>query len=151
MAGDRSLITPELQAAVGVRTEPRSFIVDRRTAMRLAEAVEEDPAVIAAGEFAPPFYIAAFEMEMTPESLTGGLEGGILAGDEWELLRPLRWGEQISATGNVADVYERFGGRFGQTLYLRYEWTFVDERGELVARASRIMARFDAEEDQEAP
>jgi len=88
---------------------------------------------------------------MAPAELPAELEGGVLAGDEWDLLRPLRWEERISGTGSISDIYERFGGRHGQTLYVRYEWTFVDERGEVVARARRIMARFSAGDGEEAP
>jgi len=140
-----SLTTPALRAAVGSRTEPRTFPIDRQVAARLAEALDEDPATILNEEFAPPFYIAAFETQMAPPALSGAGEGGVLAGDEWELMRPLRWNERITGAGNIADVYERFGGRHGQTLYMRYEWLFVDRDGKVVAKASRIMARFGSE------
>ncbi len=151
MEPERSLLTEELKAAIGSRTEPRTFVIDRQIARRLAEALDEDADAITRGEYAPAFYVAAFETEMAPAALPGLFQGGVLAGDEWDLLRPLRWNEQITGSGSVADIYERFGGRNGQTLYMRYEWAFVDSAGEPVARASRIMARWSAAPNEEAP
>ncbi len=151
MEAERSLLTEELRAAIGSKTEPRTFIIDRQIARRLAEALDEDADVITGSEFAPAFYIAAFETEMAPAALPQPLQGGVLAGDEWDLLRSLRWNEQITGSGCIADIYERFGGRNGQTLYMRYEWAFEDSAGEPVARASRIMARWSAASAAEAP
>jgi N-terminal half of MaoC dehydratase len=151
MDSERSLITDALRAAVGSETPPRTFVIDRQIARRLAEALDEDADAVAAGEHAPAFYIAAFETQMVPAVLPEPLQGGVLAGDEWDLLRPIRWDERITGSGRVAEIYERFGGRNGQTLYMRFEWTFTDDGGAVVARASRIMARWNATAGEEAP
>jgi hypothetical protein len=154
--GERSLITDDVRALMGSETAPRHFVIEREVARRLAEALGEDPDAIAGAEFAPSFYFSAFETQIAPTGIPGELESGILAGDEWEQQRPLRWGERITSVGRIGDVYERFGSRHGQTLYLRYEWTFTGERGEPVAIARRILARYvseagDDEDEDEAP
>src|SRR5579883_2825954 len=138
----RSLISDEVRALIGAEAAPRGFVVDRVVGRRLAEALGEDPEAIAGGEFAPSFYFSAYESFIPPTGIPGELASGVLAGDEWEQVRPLCWDEQIVSTGRIADIYERFGGRHGQTLYLRYEWRFTDERGELVAISRRIFARY---------
>ena len=151
--GERSLITDAVRALIGTTAPPRTFVIERQVARRLAEALDEDPEAIAAGEFAPSFYVSAFEAQIAPTGIPGELESGILAGDEWEQFQPLRWEQRLTSVGRIADVYERFGGRHGQTLYLRYEWTFTDETGALVAIARRVLARYlsGEAEDEEAP
>lgn len=141
----RSLISADVRAMIGAEAAPRSFVVDPVVGRRLAEALGEDPNAIAGAEFAPSFYFSAYESFIPPTGITGELASGVLAGDEWEQYRPLRWGEPIVSTGRIADIYERFGGRHGQTLYLRYEWRFTDEHGELVAVSRRIFARYASE------
>jgi len=149
----RSLITDDVRAMIGSEAAPRSLVIDPIVGRRLAEALGEAPDAIAAAEFAPAFYFSAFESFIPPTGITGELASGVLAGDEWEQFRPLRWGERIVSSGRIADIYERFGGRHGQTLYLRYEWRFTDERGELVAVSRRIFARYATSDgdDEEAP
>jgi hypothetical protein len=102
----------------------------------------------------PAYYTAAFETQMATSGALFDLDAGILAGDEWERHRPLRWDERLTGVGRVADVYERFGGRHGQAVYMRYEWTFTDEAGEVVAVGRRILARYRVDPvavDREAP
>ncbi len=155
MADQRSLISDDVRAMIGSEAAPRVFVVDPVVGRRLAEALGEDPDAFNASEFAPSFYFSAYESFIPPTGIAGELASGVLAGDEWEQYRPLRWGERIVSTGRIADIYERFGGRHGQTLYLRYEWRFTDEQGMLVAVSRRIFARYAtadaAGDDEEAP
>jgi hypothetical protein len=150
LVNERSLLTDSVRALIGSTSETRSYVVDRLVARRLAEALGEDPDAVAAEEFAPSFYFSAFEMQIVATGLPGELESGVLAGDEWEQRRPLRWGERITSSGRVGDIYERFSGRHGQSLYLRYEWTFTDDRGDIVGISRRILTRYVVEE-KEAP
>jgi len=70
-------------------------------------------------------------------NLTPELPGSLVVGDEWEIHRPPRVAEPLTMQTQVTEAYERFGGRFGQMLYLRCEWTFLDASGERVATARR--------------
>jgi hypothetical protein len=142
VTSDESLITDRLRGAVGKASEPRRFVVDRTVAARLAEALDEDPEAVRAAPHPPVYYVAAFETLMNEPDLPEGIGPSVLAGDDWELRRPLRWDEQLTCVGRLADVYERFSGRRGRTLYARHEWTFTDEAGEVVAVGRRIFARF---------
>jgi N-terminal half of MaoC dehydratase len=151
----RTLITPEMRAVIGAPIGVRTFTIEPLVARRLAEALGEDADAVATAEFAPQFYFSAFETPMTPANLPGGPQSGVLAGDEWEQHRPLRWGERVTSTGTVADIYERFG-QHGQTLYVRYEWTFADEASAVVGVSRRILVRYiapasGAGADEEAP
>ncbi len=152
MPEERSLITDEMRALVGATSGSSTFTIERLTARRLAEALGEDAEAVAQAPSPPSYYVAAFETQMAGAGQAFDLTGGVLAGDEWEHRRALRWGEQITGEGRVADVYERFGGRHGQTVYLRYEWTFTDANGKVVAVGRRILARYQVDAgDEEAP
>src|SRR5439155_27062210 len=101
VADERSFITPELRALIGTVSGERTFTIERLIGRRLAEALGEDAEAVAASEFAPQFYFPAFEAPMLPADLPGGPQSGVLAGDEWEQRRPLRWGEAVTSTGRV--------------------------------------------------
>jgi hypothetical protein len=152
VTGERSLISDEMRASVGTTSAPRSFVVERLVAGRLAESLGENPAAVTSAAHAPVYYVSAFETQMAELALPIGLGQGVLAGDDWELRRPLCWDERLVGVGRIAEIYERFGGQHGQTLYIRHQWEFKDEADELVAVGTRIFVRyFAAAETEEAP
>ena len=154
MTEERSLLTPELRALIGTAVGEKRFTVEPLVAARLAEALGLDPETAAEADSAPAYYCPAFETSQASIRLPGGPDSGVLAGDEWEQRRPLRWGERITGRGVIAGIDERFG-KNGQMLHVRHEWTFRDEAGEIVGISRRIYVRYGsaggADADEEAP
>jgi hypothetical protein len=95
------------------------------------------------GEPVPGFVLAALEGESDRMDLPDVLPDSLLISNEWQFDRPLRLGEELTVSGRLADITERFGGRFGYGLYFRSETEFRDESGEVVARSARTLMQYD--------
>lgn len=57
----------------------------------------------------------------------------------WTIARPVRLGDELTATSVVAGVRRRDGARGGTMTLITVETTFVDRRGELVAQLRDTM------------
>lgn len=81
-----------------------------------------------------------------------GLPGvhGFYAGNDWELFRHLRPGDQVSAIERVVGVQEKHS-KFSGRLVMQYvEATYVNQRGEMVARALGWCTRHERRAAREA-
>jgi acyl dehydratase len=138
---DESYITPEIQARVGVASEPVTVDVTPEIVRRLRETLG-----IGTGDQVPPavLWVPDAGREVSP---LPGLPGeGILTGDEWELRRAIRLGERLTAVNRLVDLNERFGSRLGHALTVRHEWEFRDAAGEAIAFARRSIAYYRQED-----
>src|SRR5688572_3117980 len=96
------------------------------------------------GEMVPGYVLAALEPETDNVPVPELLPDSILVSNEWMFERPLRMGEELVANGRLADIVERFGGRFGYSLHFRSETEFHEPSGAVVARSVRTLMYYDA-------
>src|SRR5206468_10896535 len=66
-------------------------------------------------------------------------------GNRFEYFAPVKIGDEISARGRVADVYEKAGSS-GNLLFIIFETDYTNQRGELVARLRGTAIRRRSEE-----
>jgi acyl dehydratase len=59
--------------------------------------------------------------------------GWLNGGNRFEYLAPVKVGDRITATGRVADVYEKAGSS-GNMLFIIFETEYVNQDRETVAR-----------------
>lgn len=57
----------------------------------------------------------------------------------WDYLRPLRAGDELTATARVADVTTREGIRGGRMTMVTIETHYIDGHGELAARRTDVL------------
>lgn len=62
----------------------------------------------------------------------------------WEYLRPLRMGDELTATSTVSDIAKREGRRGGTMTLVTVETDFVDQRGELALRRRDVLIEREA-------
>ena len=67
-------------------------------------------------------------------------KGWLNGGNRFEYLVPVMIGDQITARGHVADVYEKTGSS-GSLLFIIFETEYTNQRGDLVARLRGTMIR----------
>jgi hydroxyacyl-ACP dehydratase HTD2-like protein with hotdog domain len=60
-------------------------------------------------------------------------KGWLNGGNRFEYLEPVRVGDRITATGRIADVYEKSGSS-GNLLFIIFETDYVNQEGHTVAR-----------------
>lgn len=90
---------------------------------------------------APPTFLVA----LAPVSIHLGEaeeygKGWLNGGNRFEYFAPVRIGDEITAVGRVADVYEKEGSS-GNLLFIIFETEYTNQRAELVARLRGTMIR----------
>lgn len=95
------------------------------------------------GEPAPGFVIAALEFAMEAEELPQLLPNSMLISNEWQFERRLIVGETLRSEALLADISERFGGKFGHSVTIRSEVVLAGSDGQVAARSVRTMMYYD--------
>ena len=132
-------VIDRLRARIGVAGEPLTATVEAGHVRRFAEAIgDHNPRWT---EEAPPTFLvalapASIHLAEAEEYGKGWLNGG----NRFEYHAPVLIGDRITATGQVADVYEKEGST-GNLLFILFETTFANQRGELVAKLRGTLIR----------
>ncbi len=144
MEDEESVVTEEVRARVGKETEPREFVLGSESVMQIVAAAGEDPAPFAAEGAEVPLYAAlALDRGQPSLELPILMPASLLNSNEWEFFRPPRVGERLVVRGKIGEVRERFGGQFGHSVIVRFEYDFRTPDGELVARSARALTEYD--------
>jgi hypothetical protein len=125
-------VVERLRARIGVEAPPTKATVEAGHLKRFAEAIG-DPNPRWEKEAPPTFLVglAAGSVHLAEAEEYG--KGWLNGGNRFEYFVPLKVRDRITATGRVADVYEKAGGS-GNLLFIIFETDYVNQDGELVAR-----------------
>ena len=140
------LLTPEILAHIGKRSEPRREIVTRRDIRKYAVATGNSMPRFLAGDEAPPmFHVALFwdvpEMhELSPDGVSVDtllpdfpLKKAMAGGLEIDYLKPVHPETWLTATRELTDIYEKVG-RSGPLIFYEVIMEIRDDAGDLVIR-----------------
>ena len=132
-------VLDRLRSRIGATGPPVSATVEAGHLKRFVEAIgDSNPRW--KNEAPPTFLVAvapvSFHLAEAEEYGKGWLNGG----NRFEYFAPVMIGDQITATGKVADVYEK-SGTSGNMLFIIFETEYVNQRGDLVARVKGTMIR----------
>lgn len=143
---DESLLTDEVRALIGAPVEMGAVKVTLRGVRRALDVYLGDHggAQYVDGDVVPGYVIAALDSESSAAPMPALMPQSLLISNEWSFERPMRLGEQYSATHRIVDISERFGGKFGYSLDFRSEVEFRDADGAVVARSASTMTQYDA-------
>ena len=125
-------VVERLRARIGVAAPPVVAKVEAGHLRRFAEAIgDANPRW---SEEAPPTFLVAIAPVSLhlPEAEEYG-KGWLNGGNRFEYFEPVRVGDTITATGRVADVYEKPGSS-GNLLFIIFETDYVNQDGRTVAR-----------------
>lgn len=145
---DGSIIDDAARAAIGKEAPPIAEEVSRGAIRRFARAVfdtnplhTDDEAAAAGpngGIVAPLAFFLTLGKQFIdePHSLRPqlGLPHGVAGGDEWHFFAPMRPGDVITRRTKLANLYEK-SGRLGPMVFLAFEHTYTNQRGEVAVRA----------------
>jgi hypothetical protein len=132
-------VIDRLRLRIGEAAPPISAVVEAGHLKRFAEAIgDPDPRWL---DEAPPTYLVSLvpvssHLAEAEEYGKGWLNGG----NRFEYIEPVRVGDRITATGRVADVYEKTGSS-GSLLFIIFETEYVNQHGRTVARLRGTMIR----------
>lgn len=151
-------ITDELKAMIGTMiSEPGILEVEKGAIRRYADAIDDPSPLYRDVEYAknsrygelicpPGFFGWPIKEGGAMKSLEtfGGplaragfpriLDGGI----EYEFFVPIRAGDTLTSYGKVADITER-AGKTGNMLIVTQETTYINQNGDIVAKASSML------------
>lgn len=140
------LLTPELLANIGRKSEPKREIVTRRDIRKYAIATDNPQRKYLDGDVAPPmFHVPLFwdvvELDqLSPDGVSVDtllpefpLKRAMAGGLEIEYLRPIHPGDWLTATRTLTAIYEK-EGRSGPLIFYEIVMDVCDDEGELVIR-----------------
>lgn len=143
MTASTTYLTDEVRAYIGRAGRPSApFRVDAWGARRFAEATgDRNPRY--AGEYAPPTLLGQNvpDLERPDPPLAVPHPTGVVGSLEWDFVRPVRIGETVVAQMRINDIFEKQGS-LGLMVFVRYETTFTDEAGDVVARFRLTRIRY---------
>jgi hypothetical protein len=125
-------VIERLRPRIGADVPSVTAVVEAGHLKRFAEAIgDANPRW--QNEAPPTFLIAlvptSVHLAEAEEYGTGWLNGG----NRFESFAPVRVGDEITATGRIADVYEKQGSS-GNLLFIIFETDYVNRDGKLVGR-----------------
>ena len=128
-----------LRARIGVDGPAVTAPVEAGHVRRFAEAIG-DPNPRWRSEAPPTFLVALAPVSIHLGEAEKYGKGWLNGGNRFEYFGPVKIGDEITATGRVADVYEK-EGTTGNLLFIIFETEYKNQRGELVARLRGTMIR----------
>ena len=164
---EESHITPEARAFIGRTLTKGPNLVTKRDIRRWAYAIGDSNPMwldddVAKGTHygsvvAPPFFFTAFHLEEEPleeleasglgrkmglrmEVPVPGFVGAVAGGREVWFGEPIRPGDEITVEQKIVDIYEK-QGRSGPMVFIIDEWTYTNQRGEVLVRSRETLIR----------
>jgi acyl dehydratase len=132
-------VVDRLRARIGVAGEPVTETVEAGHVQRFAAAIG-DPNPRWKKEAPPTFLVALAPVSLHLAEAEEYGKGWLNGGNRFEYFAPVKIGDRITATGRVADVYEKSGSS-GNLLFIIFETEYVNESGSMVARLRGTMIR----------
>ena len=125
-------VVERLRARIGKPAPPTEARVEAGHLKRFVEAVG-DPNPRWTREVPPTFLVALAPTSLHLEEAEEYGKGWLNGGNRFEYFEPVKVGDRITATGKVADVYEKTGTS-GNLLFIIFETDYVNQLGRTVAR-----------------
>ncbi|HYL07480.1 MAG TPA: MaoC family dehydratase N-terminal domain-containing protein [Candidatus Udaeobacter sp.] len=132
MSTDTAYVIDRLKTRLGVDGEPVTARVEAGHVRRFVEAIG-DPNPRWEKEAPPTFLVALAPASLHLAEAEEYGKGWLNGGTRFEYFAPVMIGDDITATGHLADVYDKPGST-GNLLFIIFETDYTNQRGELVAR-----------------
>jgi hypothetical protein len=125
-------VVDRLRSRVGQAAPAISATVEAGHLKRFTEAIG-DPNPRWETEAPPTYLVALIPVSMHLAEAEEYGKGWLNGGNRFEYMEPISVGDRITATGRIADVYEKTGSS-GSLLFIIFETDYVNQDGRTVAR-----------------
>ena len=138
------IITEKMRQAVGVESDPVTYVVEKWHVSRFAQAIGDDSPIYHdetearktryGGIIAPPTFFRAFFPKEPPVNVRDEvtLDRVLDGGSDWEFFEPIRPGDKITVTSKLADLNVK-SGRMGDMLFMAVDITYRNQFDQAVA------------------
>ena len=134
-----STVIDRLRARIGQAGPSSEATVEAGHLKRFVEAIG-DPNPRWTKEAPPTFLVALAPASMHLDEAEEYGKGWLNGGNRFEYFEPVKVGDRITATGHIADVYEKTGGS-GSLLFIIFETDYVNQDAHTVAKLRGTMIR----------
>lgn len=148
------VITPEMRAAVGVESEPRTWDIERGAVEKFADAIGDASALYTdphaarntpvGTQIAPPTFLRLLKPGSHRAVYDQPLPNIVDGGSEYAFHEPIRVGDTITVTVALVDLFEK-SGRLGPMLFRVHEIRYVNQFGDLAATQRTTSINYEAE------
>jgi hypothetical protein len=125
-------VLERLRARIGEAGPSSEATVEAGHLKRFVQAIG-DPNPRWTNEAPPTFLVALTPVSMHMAEAEEYGKGWLNGGNRFEYFEPVKVGDRITATGRIADVYEKTGGS-GSLLFIIVETDYQNQDGRTVAR-----------------
>ena len=137
-----SVTTPQMRDAIGVASDPLTHDVEKGAIIKFAQAIGDPNPLFNdeqasrqtryGGLIAPPTFLRSMAPGPMRAEVRSPYPAALDGGSEWEYFEPVRPGDRITVTMEIADLLER-DGRLGKMLFIVRETRYVNQYGTVVA------------------
>ena len=139
-----SKITNEHRAMIGRASDPIEVVPRTADAQRMRDLLgDTDPRWADGTGIAPPYILAMLEPRLPAELSPQVLSSGILTQTEWTFSQPIKLEEPLQAVTRLIDVRDRLGGRYGYSVLVMFQTSYLNGEGEEAAASLRTITQFD--------
>ena len=132
-------VIDRIKTRIGVEGPAVTAKVEAGHVRRFAEAIGDDNPRWER-EAPPTFLVALAGASMHLDDAEDFGKGWLNGGNRFEYFAPVMIGDEITARGHVADVYDKSGAS-GEMLFIVFETQYTNQRGELVAKVRGTVIR----------
>jgi len=153
------VITKDAEALIGVESAPIKTEIEKHDIQKFAQAIawpnkpnplyydEEHGKKSKYGSIiAPPSFVTSMKwLGQTVERVNptmGKYRVGMNGGNEYEMYKPIKPGDVLTARGKLSSLKESPRDDGGVMLILGFEGDFIDQKGEKVATARQTLLRI---------
>ena len=148
-----SLNIDDLRGKIGVEWEPEVYEVEKGMLQRFVQAIDDPNPLWRNEEYAsksryggivaPPTFVLTIGFERIEQQIFASIPtGSVLHGETaLEHYQPIRPGDVITATTKITNIRERQGEK-GQTVFMTFEITYINQRQELVAKCRQMIVSY---------
>jgi len=141
------VITDEMRSMIGIESEPSVYEIEKEPIRRWAEATGNPNPLYNDEEYAkskgyrsiiaPPGFVENYDYPIKAgkrRPLSHISTRTLNGGNEYEFFKPVQAGDVLTATSKLVQLFER-EGRLGKMMFMVYEDTCKNQKGELVTKA----------------
>ena len=125
-------VVERLRARIGIAAPSTEATVEAGHLNRFAEAIGDDNPRWKT-EASPTFLVALAPVSLHLAEAEEYGKGWLNGGNRFEYFEAVKVGDRVTATGKVADVYEKTGGS-GSLLFIIFETDYVNQHGRTIAK-----------------
>lgn len=149
-----SVISEEIRSMIGVELGPKTYKIEQSMITKFTDVIDDPNPLWSDSGYArekgydnalvpPTFLINFFSLDQDDWAwqVNCPLPKVLAGGSEVEYFNHVVVGDSITVTGKLVDVQEKMG-KGGKLLFLIFERTYKNQRGELVIRVRQTSIRY---------